>query len=123
MADRTEHYPFLRDLFPAAGPELLRLLHGGVDNAMLLRNDFYTMRDWLEIAGGADQEPLHAILLLMLVALEEGSLCIEAAPAALKRRLLDLVPEPDATTWAERITGSARAPRSCRADRQLAPGS
>jgi exodeoxyribonuclease V alpha subunit len=103
MVDRIDQYPFLRELFPAAGPELMRLLHGGVDNAMLLRNDFYTMRDWLEIAGGADLEPLHAILLLMLVALEEGSLCIEASPAALQKRLLDVVPEPDASAWSRHI--------------------
>ena len=106
MADRTDQYPFLRELFPAAGPELVRLLHGGVDNAMLLRNDFYTMRDWLEIAGGAEQEPLHAILLLMLVALEEGSLCIEASQATLQKRLVDLVPEPDAAGWTWRIIES-----------------
>lgn len=103
MANRTEQYPFLRELFPAAGPELVRLLQGGVDNAMLLRNDFYTMRDWIEIAGGLDQEPLHAALLLLLVALEEGSLCIDATPAALQRRLLDIVAEPDASVWARRI--------------------
>jgi hypothetical protein len=48
-------------MFPAAGPELMRLLHGGVENAMLLRNDFYAMRDWLESAGDVGQEPLHAI--------------------------------------------------------------
>ena len=46
-----DQYPFLKEIFPDAGPDLLRLLHGGVENAMLLRNDFYTMRDWLEVAG------------------------------------------------------------------------
>ncbi len=112
MLESIDPYPFLRDLFPTAGPELMRLLQGGVDNAMLLRSDFYTMRDWLEIAGGADQEPLSAILLLMLVALEEGSLCIEASRPALERRLLDTVPQPDASAWAQRIM-EAIAGTSC----------
>ena len=98
MADRSEQYPFLRELFPAAGPELLRLLEGGVDNAMLLRNDFYTMHDWPRLPMmpiGAAARDLAADA----GALEEGSLCIEASPAALERRLLDLVPEPDASAW------------------------
>jgi exodeoxyribonuclease V alpha subunit len=99
----AEQYPFLREIFPGASPELLRLLQGGVENALLLRNDFYTMRDWLDIADDADLEPLHAILLLMLVALEEGSLCIDASPSALSRRLQDLVSQDDVSLWARRI--------------------
>ena len=57
----------------------MQLLQGAADNAFLLRSDFYAIRDWVEIADCRDQEVLHAILLLMLVALEEGSLCIEIA--------------------------------------------
>ena len=103
MAEHSEYYFFLRELFPKAGPELMRLLHGAADNAFLLRSDYYTMRDWLEIADCRDPETAHAILLLMLVALEEGSLCIEISAPALLRRLLDFVPEPESTTWTQRI--------------------
>lgn len=110
MPERGELSGFLRAIFPAAGPELLRLLQGGVDNAMLLRNDFYTMRDWLRIAGAEADEPLLAILLLMHAALEEGSLCIEAAPEALTRRLLDLVGAPDAAAWARQIIDALDRP-------------
>ena len=60
---------------------------------------FYTMHDWLEIADYREEDAAHAILLLMLVALEEGSLCIEIAEPALLQRLRDLVPETEAAVW------------------------
>jgi hypothetical protein len=50
MAQHTEYFHFYKELFPYAGLELLRLLQGATENAPLLRSDFYTMRDWLEIA-------------------------------------------------------------------------
>ncbi len=103
MAERIEHFHFLKEIFPQAGPELLRLLHGAAENAYLLRSDFYTIRDWLEIAECGKNDVPAAILLLLLVALEEGSLCIEIAEPALLRRLLDFVPEAEAAVWAQRI--------------------
>jgi exodeoxyribonuclease V alpha subunit len=103
MAEHSEHFHFLKELFPAAGTELMQLLQGAAENAFLVRSDFYTMRDWLEIAEYRDQDVPHAILLLMLVALEEGSLCIEIAEPALLPRLRDFVPEAEATAWARRI--------------------
>ena len=104
MAEQSEYHYFLKELFPSAGPELLRLLQGAADNAHLLRSDFYTIRDWVEIAGYTEDETVHAILLLLLAALDEGSLCIEAAASALGRRLQDFVPEPEAIgPWTERI--------------------
>src|SRR5271163_120030 len=110
MADRAEYYHFLKELFPTAGPELMQLLNGVVENAMLLRSDFYTIRDWLEIADYRNDEVAHAVLLLMLVALEEGSLCIEVAEPALMRRLRDFVPETEATAWANRILQAIQQP-------------
>ncbi len=110
MPDRSEYSYFLKELFPSAGPELLRLLQGAADNAMLLRSDFHTIRDWLEIADCSGQEEAHAILLLMLAALEEGSLCIEIAEPALMRRLRDFVPEAEATAWAQRIEAALPLP-------------
>jgi exodeoxyribonuclease V alpha subunit len=110
MAEQTEYYHFLTELFPTARPELLQLLNGAVENAMLLRSDFYTIRDWLEIAEYRTDEVAHAILLLMLAALDEGSLCIEIAEAPLVRRLRDFVPEIEATTWARRIVQAIELP-------------
>src|SRR5262249_28054324 len=57
------------------------------EDANLLSTDFYTIRDLLDLSGYADQEPVHALLLVLLLALDEGSLCVEAAPAGLERRL------------------------------------
>ena len=110
MAEHSEQHYFLREIFPSAGPELLRLLQGAAENALLLRSDFHTIRDWLEIAGYRDRDEAHVMLLLMLVALEEGSLCIDMAEAALLRRLRDFVPETEAVEWTRRIETSLDLP-------------
>src|SRR5437016_8147092 len=97
MPERVDTFHFLKEIFPQAGPELLRLLQGAAENASLLRTDFYTIRDWLEIAEYRANEVPVAILLLMLTALEEGSLCMEVAEPSLVRRLRDFVPDADAS--------------------------
>jgi exodeoxyribonuclease V alpha subunit len=94
---------FLKELFPIASPELLRLLEGAAENAGLLRGDYFTIRDWLEIADYADTEGLIALLLVLMLALEEGSLCVEASNEAIARRLTDLVGSDEAIVWARRI--------------------
>src|SRR6516165_1320581 len=98
-----ENWEFLERLFPEAGPELLRLYAGAQTNANLLHADLYTIRDLLELSGYQAEQPLHALLLLMLVALDEGSLCVELSLAALKRRLNDLVSEAEASDWSDVI--------------------
>src|SRR5206468_352952 len=45
---------------------------------------------------------------LMFLAMEEGSVCIEAGAAALERRLADLTGEAQAKIWAERIGADLR---------------
>jgi exodeoxyribonuclease V alpha subunit len=101
-------YPYyLKELFPSAGPELLQLLSGAAENAFLLRSDFYTMRDWLEIADCRDHDALPALLALLFTSLEEGSLCIELAPEPLLRRLRDFVPIEAAQAWTARLVESA----------------
>lgn len=111
MAEHPEYFRFLRDAFPAAGPELLRLLQGAAENANLLRSDFYSIRDWLEIADYQDEPTAPAILLLLLTALEEGSFCIELAEPALMRRLVDFVPAPEAAAWAQSVLQAPALPR------------
>ncbi|MBI2804750.1 MAG: exodeoxyribonuclease V subunit alpha [Planctomycetes bacterium] len=105
-----DYFPFLKEIFPTAGPGLQRLLQGGFENANLLRSDFYTMRDWLEIAAYGDVEEAHALLLLLLMSLEEGSLCIELNETALQRRLADLVTPEEAADWARRIVAAPAFP-------------
>jgi len=99
----TELTSFVRHLFPPASAELLALFDSAIDNAAPLFTDFLSIRDLLDISGCQDHESLHVLLLLMFLALEEGSLCVEIAPAALQRRLTDLAAEPHAKEWAERI--------------------
>ncbi len=90
-------------IFPEAGPELLVLLRAGAENAGLVASDFYTLRDLVELSGYADRDSLAALLLTMLVALDEGSLCVEASEAGMLRRLTDLVEAEQAAQWARRI--------------------
>jgi len=101
---------FLRDLFPEAEPELLRLFEAAAENSNLLRVDFYTIRDLVELSGYTTQEALQALLLVMLLALDEGSLCVEASQASLQRRLQDLAGEAAAGAWAQRIVAELRQP-------------
>src|SRR5258708_28570737 len=103
MIEPTPFTFFLKDLFPNASPELLRLLEGAATNAGLLRADFFTIRDWLEIANYERAETLVALLLVLMLALEEGSLCVQASAESISRRLIDLVGAEEAQAWAERI--------------------
>src|SRR5947209_9072201 len=103
MTEPTPLTYFLKELFPKASPELLRLLEGAAENAGLLRGDYFTIRDWLEIADYCDGEGLAALLLTLMLALEEGSLCVEASPESIARRLTDLVGADEAMMWARRI--------------------
>lgn len=103
MTEPTPLTYFLKDLFPAASAELLRLLEGAAENAGLLRGDYFTIRDWLEIADYCDAEGLAALLLVLMLALEEGSLCVEASAESIARRLTDVVGTAEAMVWARRI--------------------
>jgi exodeoxyribonuclease V alpha subunit len=94
-------------LFPQASAELLRLYAAAAENGGLLPTDFYTVRDLLELSGYLDQEALHGLLLVMLLALDEGSLCVEASPGSLTRLLTDLVGSDEAEAWAKRIVARA----------------
>jgi exodeoxyribonuclease V alpha subunit len=103
MSEPTPLTYFLKELFPNASPELLRVLEGAAENAGLLRGDYFTIRDWLEIADYPAAEELMALLLVLMLALEEGSLCVEASAESIARRLTDLVGAADALKWGRRI--------------------
>jgi exodeoxyribonuclease V alpha subunit len=101
----------LRELFPHGSDALLRLVLLAEENASLLRSDVYALKDWLEIAG-YDHECLHVLLLLLVLAHEEGSLCLELSADNLTRRLRELLecagpsqtsPEEEARLWAQRV--------------------
>lgn len=88
--------------FPDGSPALVRLCASSLENGGLLRSDLYTISDLLELSG-YQSESLHALLLVMLVALDEGSLCVEVSARSLAQRLADLVEEAEAQDWAQRI--------------------
>src|SRR4051812_4565029 len=102
MTEATPLTYFLKELFPRAAAELLRLLEGATENAGLLRADYFTIRDWLEIADYQNAEGLVALLLVLMLALEEGSLCVEASQESIARRLTDLVGADEAQSWGQR---------------------
>jgi exodeoxyribonuclease V alpha subunit len=96
-------HDYLRAFSPTAGPELRELFARAADNAGLLATDFLTLRDLVELSDYADAEALQALLLLLLVALEEGSLCVSLSQPALEARLTDLIGAEAARAWAGRI--------------------
>ena len=93
---------FLAEMFPHTSEAVRALLLAAHDNGDILRGDLLTLRDWLAIAG-YQEESLYVLLLLFIVAREEGSLCIEVSEASLARRLADLVTAEQATDWARRL--------------------
>lgn len=101
MPTAPEFAGFLAPLFPEAGADLVALYASAAENAGLLRSDFYTLRDLLDLAGHGEQEPLHVLLLCLLLALDEGSLCVEATEAGLARRLAHLAPDAEAARFAK----------------------
>jgi exodeoxyribonuclease V alpha subunit len=101
----------LTDLFPKASEDLLHLFASAAENADLVQADFQTIRDLVELADYDGPETLHVLLLDLLLAREEGSLCVEASVPGLARRLADLVGESMAKTWAERIVADLDSSR------------
>jgi exodeoxyribonuclease V alpha subunit len=105
MDSAPEIPDYLRDRFPETGEDVLRLLAAAADNAGLLPADFYTIGDLLDLSEVTGPEMLLLLLCLHL-ALEEGSLCVEASFGGLERRLSDLTDETAAKTWAGRIVAA-----------------
>jgi exodeoxyribonuclease V alpha subunit len=99
----------VRRVFPTATPELAGLLAASMDGASLALNDLYTLRDWLEISECPPQDELLALLALLMLALDEGSLCVTLEPAALRRRLGDLIDDAAADAWVPRLLAAVEA--------------
>ncbi len=103
MDQQPEAHKWLPVLFPEAGEELRQLLASAADNADLSHTDFYTIRDLLDLSGYETEQSLHLLLLIMLLALQEGSLCLEVSLAGLGRYLADLADANTAQDWASSI--------------------
>ncbi|MBN1526501.1 MAG: exodeoxyribonuclease V subunit alpha [Candidatus Omnitrophica bacterium] len=75
------------EVIPAAAKAGVEALYkNAVEKADLPFADYLTIRDLLGASGYSD-EPLHALLVSMFMALDEGSLCLKLTPESLKRRL------------------------------------
>ncbi len=94
---------YLRELFPDATENLLALLQSARDDAGLLQSDCQTIRDWLDITG-YKQESLIVALLLMILAQDEGSLCIEISRQSFAQRLRDVAAEDKIPYWADLLS-------------------
>src|SRR5262249_20311971 len=81
---------------------LAPLYERAASEAGLTATDFYSVRDLLELSGLEEVESLHALLLALFVALNEGSPCLAASQTALVSQLTDLAGD-QAETWAEHI--------------------
>ncbi|MBL8795207.1 MAG: exodeoxyribonuclease V subunit alpha [Planctomycetia bacterium] len=99
---------FLRHQFPTVSPPLRALFESAAENANLLCSDFWTIRDLLELSGYEGDEPLQVLLLCLLLALDEGSLCVEASEAGLARRLAWLVDDVAAENFARQAASALR---------------
>lgn len=96
-------HDFLSDLFPEVNAEVRGLFAAAAEHAGLVSADFLGLRDLLVLSGYDDSETLQVVLLLLLIALEEGSLCLELSESSLRRRLDDLLPKEKAAAWAARL--------------------
>jgi exodeoxyribonuclease V alpha subunit len=90
-------------LFPGASAELIALYERARENAGLLDTDLYTIDDLVQLSGYVNDEPLHALLLALLLALGEGSLCVEASEDGLERHFAELAGPDQAREWSRRI--------------------
>src|SRR5687768_5124004 len=94
---------YFLEICPGKEERCRALYEGAVENGGLIATDFYTLRDWLETTKYEKHLSLHALLILLLLALDEGSLCLEQTEANFRRRLEDIVSREDARHWAARI--------------------
>src|SRR5262245_5121063 len=102
MTPAVEHLDAVRELFPQASAELATLFANAREHAGLAYADLLTLRDLLAVSDYSS-EPLAALLLILLVALEEGSLSVDLSEVALARRLTDLAAPEEIDVWARRI--------------------
>ena len=100
VAPHFEIAPHLIELFPNASDKLLALLQSAQNDAGLLRSDCLTIREWLDLAKH-NEESLTVLLLLLILAQEEGSLCIEISRESFMRRLPCDVPPDQVEYWAD----------------------
>ncbi len=106
--------PFIAELTQRRSEKLQQLFAIAEQNTNLLANDFLTIRDLLELTAYRDTEPLWVLLLVMHMALDEGSLCVEFSDYGLSHRLTDLLGDEDARTWSQQMLSEVQVDRFAR---------
>lgn len=86
-----------------AADEIARLFAAAMEQAGILPADLMTIRDLLEISGYEHEPSLRVLLLILFLALAEGSLCVEVCPESLRRRLAGLADDRRLDLWAGSI--------------------
>src|SRR3954470_10258215 len=89
---------WVREALPELPPRLARLVDQAAAAVDFPASDVYSLADFLAVVPRA-AETLGLLVVPLFLALEEGSLAIDLAPAALERRLRELVPEEDFRAW------------------------
>jgi len=108
MIKTSELGRFLQFLFPKVGNELLSLYESAAECCGLGYTDLCTVHDLLDLSGYINEEPLNALLIIMFVSLQEGSVCIQTAETALAIRLAQFSETDGARNWAERISAELK---------------
>src|SRR4051812_24702611 len=93
---------YLEALFPKADEATVRLLAAAVEQGGFLACDVHALRDLLELSGYLDRPAAFALVIVLMAALDDGSLCVAATAPALTNRLKDLA-GPEAPDWAARV--------------------
>lgn len=86
-------------------PALAADLAAPEESGTLPLTDLRLVRDLCEVSGRREPEA-QALVLALLVAREEGSLCVRLTPADLARRLGRLLTEGGARRWAPRVVSA-----------------
>jgi len=102
-ADTESSQEYLLEIVPEADARLRRLYAGAVKDAGLLATDFYTLRDWLEATKYEKVHSLHALIVLLMVVLDEGSLCLHLTEDNCTCRLGEFLSQEDARYWGKKI--------------------
>lgn len=90
-------------LMPSADAQASELLRAALESeAGLSAADFLIMRDLMDLSGYRDVE-LQAIIVCMLIAVNEGSICLKYEESRIKKRLGLFLDEEKATALAKRV--------------------
>ena len=84
MTEAAANLGYLDGLFPKADEATFRLLAAAVEQGGFLACDLHALRDLLELSGYLDRPAAFAIVIALMSALDDGSLCVAATVPCLR---------------------------------------